>query len=98
MCARDAENLGLSVAPARDVDGAGHEGVVVTKVDPDGPAAEQGFKTGDVILEVGGKSVSTPNDLRDAVRQARTDGKRVVLMRVKTDSGTRFLALPLGRA
>ena len=91
-------NLGLSVAPARDVDGAGHEGIVVTKVDPDGPAAEQGFKTGDVILEVGGKSVSTPNDLRDAVRQARTDGKRVVLMRVKTDSGTRFLALPLGRA
>ena len=65
---------------------------------PDGPAAEQGFKTGDVILEVAGKSVSTLNDLRDAVRQARTDGKRVILMRVKTDSGPRFIALPLGRA
>jgi len=91
-------NLGLSVAPARDIEGAGREGMVVTKVDPDGPAAEQGFKAGDVILEVGGKSVSTLNDLRDAVRQARTDGKRVILLRVKTDSGTRFLALPLGRA
>jgi serine protease Do len=90
--------LGLSVAPAREVEGAGRDGIVVTKVDPDGPAAEHGFKTGDVILEVGGKSISSLNDLRDAVRQARTDGKRVILLRVKTDAGTRFVALPLGRA
>jgi hypothetical protein len=86
LFARDPENLGLSVAPARDVDGAGHEGIVITKVDADGPAAEQGFKTGDVIIDVAGKSVSTLNDLRDAVRQVRTDGKRVILMRVKTNS------------
>ena len=40
------------------VAGAGKEGVVVTEVDPDGAAAERGFKAGDVILEVGGKTVA----------------------------------------
>ena len=42
--------LGLSLAPA----GSGSEGVIVTDVDPNGPASEQGLKTGDIILEVGG--------------------------------------------
>src|SRR5262249_28385621 len=32
-------NLGLSLAPAAKVNGAGDEGVVVTEVDPDGAAA-----------------------------------------------------------
>ena len=41
------------------VAGAGKEGVVVTDVDHKSPAAERGFKEGDVILEVGGKSVAT---------------------------------------
>ena len=31
---------------------------MVTGVDPDGPAAEQGFQTGTVILDVGGKAVA----------------------------------------
>ena len=30
------------------------------EVDPSGPAAERGVKTGDVILDVGGKAVQTP--------------------------------------
>jgi serine protease Do len=90
--------LGLTLSPAAEVDGAGTEGVVVTAVDPDSPAAERGFKTGDVILDVGGKSVSTPAELREAVRQARAEGKHAILLRVKTGSGTRFVALPLGRA
>ena len=52
--------LGLTLAPAGQVAGSGSEGVVVTEVDPDGAAAEHGFETGDVILEVGGKTVATP--------------------------------------
>jgi S1-C subfamily serine protease len=46
--------LGLTLAPASDVAGAGSEGVAVTAVDPSGPAAEHGVATGDVILDVGG--------------------------------------------
>jgi serine protease Do len=90
--------LGLSIAPAGSVGGAGKEGVVVLNVDPSGPAAERGFKTGDVILEVGGKSVASSADVRDALGKARTDGKRTVLMRVKSGETTRFVAIPVGRA
>jgi serine protease Do len=93
----DGARLGLQLAPAGSVAGASAEGVVVTNVDPDGPAAERGFKSGDVILEVGGKVVSKPEDVRKALAEARTDGKRTVLMRVKSGDNSRFVALPAGR-
>jgi serine protease Do len=91
-------HLGLQVAPAKDVSGAGSEGVVVTGVDPDGPAAEQGFQTGTVILDVGGKAVANAGDVRQALVEAKTQGKHDVLMRVKTGDVTRFVAMPLGKA
>lgn len=89
--------LGLSMAPAKSVAGSGDIGVVITDVKPEGPAAERGLKSGDVILEVAGKTVSTPADVRDAFTAARTEGKAVVLMRVKTEQGTRFVTVPVGR-
>ncbi len=95
---RDAvPRLGLSVAPASSVAGAGKDGVVVTDVDPNSVAAERGFKEGDVILEVGGKEVSSPGDVRDAVADARKDSKHTILMRVRSGDGSRFVALPLGK-
>ena len=93
----DVGKLGLTLAPAARVAGAGGEGVVVTGVDSGGVAADHGFSTGDVILEIAGKSVSTPADVRDVVASARTEGKRSVLLRVKKGDNTRFVALPLGR-
>src|SRR5262249_57392716 len=59
--------LGLTLTPSGGVAGAGSEGVVVTAVDPDGPAASHGFKSGDVILEVAGKAVSNPADVNNAL-------------------------------
>lgn len=93
----DLGKFGLTLAPAARVAGAGTEGVVVTGVDSTGVAADHGFSTGDVILEVAGKSVSTPADVRDVVAGARTEGKRSVLVRVKKGDNTRFVALPVGR-
>ena len=92
----DLAKLGLTLAPAARVAGSGSEGVVVTGVDSSGVAAERGFSTGDVILEVAGKSVSTPADVREVVASARTEGKRSVLVRVKKGDNTRFVALPVG--
>jgi serine protease Do len=89
--------LGLTLAPAKQVAGSGDEGVVVTAVDPDGPAANRGFKTGDVILEAGGRKVSEPGELSKAIDDARNDGKRSILVRVKSGGGTRFVALPVDR-
>ena len=89
--------LGLSLAPAGSVAGAGGDGVVVTQVDPSGPAAAQGFRTGDVILDVAGKKVTSPDEVSKAFADARSGGKRTVLLRVKSGENTRFLAVQLGR-
>jgi serine protease Do len=93
----EVPRLGLSLAPAGKVAGAGAEGVVVTQIDPDGPAAAQGFRTGDIILDVAGKRVASPEEVRKAFADARSGGKRTVLLRVKSGENTRFLAVPLGR-
>ena len=85
-------HLGLTVAPASDVAGSGNKGVVVTSVDPEGPAADHGLETGDIILNAGGKAVSSAGDLRAALSEAKTDGKHDVLMKVKTSQATKFVA------
>jgi len=43
------------------------KGVVVPKVVPDSPADKAGVKTGDVILEVGGKAVKNAQQLKNRV-------------------------------
>jgi serine protease Do len=85
--------LGLSLAPA-----GSEPGVVVADIDPSGPAADSGLRTGDVILEVAGKTVDTPAQVSKALGDARAEGKRSILLRVKNERGTRFVAIPLGRA
>ncbi len=91
-----APHLGITVAPANGVAGAGTSGVVVTGVDPEGPAAEHGLQSGDVILDVAGKSVGTSGDLRKALTDAKSQGKHDVLMRVKSADTTHFVAMPIG--
>ena len=91
----DVTRLGLTVAPAGKVDGAGKEGVVVTKVEPKSAAADRGLKKGDVILEVAGKSVTDPSDVREAIEAARTDKKRSVLMRLRSGDVSHYVAVPL---
>ena len=93
----DVPKLGMTLAPANSVAGAGKDGVVVTEVDPKSAAAERGFKEGDVILEVAGKSVTTAGDVREAINAARTDNKNSVLMRVKSGGSSRFVAVPLAK-
>jgi serine protease Do len=90
--------LGLNLAPAKDVGGASSEGVAVVGVDPNGPASERGIKTGDVILDVGGKVVTNVADVRKALSDARSAGKSSILLRVKTAEAMRFVALPIGKA
>jgi serine protease Do len=87
--------LGLSLAPAGDV-GLGGDGVAVMEVDPSGPAAAKGIEQGDVILDVAGTSVSKPSDVQAQIRAAQANGRKAVLMRVKSAKGqTRFVAVAL---
>jgi serine protease Do len=84
--------LGLTVAAK-----AGSDGVVVTNLDPDGVAAEHGFKTGDVILEVAGRKVGSAGEVRNAMQAAERSGRRTVLLRVKSGDATRYVTLPVSR-
>jgi serine protease Do len=95
--AQNEPHLGLRLAPANEVTGAGSEGVAVLGVEPGSPAADHGFKTGDVILQVGGKSVSNVADVRSALNEAHAGGKHDVLMRVKTADGMHFVAVPIAK-
>jgi serine protease Do len=93
----EAPRLGLDLAPAGEIGGAGQKGVVVTSVDPEGLAAEQGFQPGDIILNVGGKAVANVRDVRSALTAANANGRHSVLMLVKTADATKFVAIPLAR-
>jgi serine protease Do len=87
--------LGLSVAPSSDV-GNGSEGVTVVRIDPKGAATQKNIKVGDVILEAQGHSVSTAADLTAALKEAKKDGRKAVLLRVKSaNEAAHFVPLPI---
>lgn len=85
--------LGVKLAPAKAVQGAGDVGVVVIGVDPDGQAAAKGLAEGNIILEVAGKPVDRPEQVKSGLEQARKDGKKAVLLKIKTADGSRFMAV-----
>jgi serine protease Do len=91
----EMKELGLTLAPAAELEGAGEGGVAVTNVDPTSEAAEKGLKPGDVIIEVGGKSVSAPDEVVEGVREAARKGRKAVLFQIRSDRQTRFVALSL---
>ncbi len=81
--------FGLTLAPA----GGGKEGVVIADIDPEGAAAQKGLRKGDVILDAAGKAVSRPSDVRAAIDAAKKDGRKSVLLRVRSAEGVRYVAL-----
>ena len=95
---QEAAELGLSLAPADSVAGANSRGVVVIGVKPNSAAAERGFQPGDVILEVGGKAVSTPAEVSRDIDSYRASGKNRALLRVQSGDRTVFVALRVGKA
>ncbi|MCI0466153.1 MAG: Do family serine endopeptidase [Beijerinckiaceae bacterium] len=90
--------LGLSLAPASSVQGAGSQGVVVAEIDPNGAAAQKGMQVGDVILEAGGHAVSKPADVSAALAEAKKENRKAVLLRVKNSEGTHFVAIAINPA
>jgi serine protease Do len=85
--------FGLTLAPTKD-----GSGVLVTEVDPTGPGSEKGIQKGDVILEISGKPVSKPAEIRSAIDDAKKDGRKAVILRVRNEEGTRFVALAFPKA
>jgi serine protease Do len=71
-------------------------GVLITAVDPNSPAAEKHLQPGMVIAEVQQQAVKTAADLQARVDKLKKDGKRtVVLLVVSPDGDPSFVALSL---
>ncbi|NKE45018.1 Do family serine endopeptidase [Roseomonas frigidaquae] len=95
-------SLGLRLAPAQRAlpnsklqgqDAA--QGVQVAGVDPGSVAASRGVRPGDVILRAGGREVSSPRDVMEAVAAARREGRPAIALQLSRESGNAFVALPL---
>jgi serine protease Do len=72
--------------------------VVIAEVDPNSDAAEKGLKAGDVILEAGGKSVSSPEDIVDALTKMKDLGRRAVLLHIKTGDQKRLVPVQIAKS
>ena len=81
--------LGVSTAARANGDGA-----LVRTVVPNGPAADAGLRTGDVITRIGAATVREPGDVSTAVL-ARHAGDRVEVT-VRRNGQTRMLQVRLG--
>jgi serine protease Do len=95
------ELLGLSIAPLTDElrsqygIGQAIEGVVITEVKPDSPAAQKAVKPGDVIVEVTQEKVTQPRDVLARLEAVKKSGRRTVLLLLSDAKGElRFVAVP----
>ncbi|WP_246054854.1 Do family serine endopeptidase [Paracoccus gahaiensis] len=70
-------------------------GLVITDVDPEGPAADKGLSPGDIITDVNQQAVASVSDLRDRITEAREAGRQSVLMLIRRGGDPLFVALPL---
>jgi serine protease Do len=88
--------LGISVEPvtpdvAQELQlKPGTTGVVVTSVDPSGPAVEAGIQRGDVVQEVNRQPVKSGDDLRAAIDK---NGSKPALLLLNRRGETVFLAV-----
>ena len=78
-------------APAKDSEG----GVVIAEVAAGSDAATKGLKAGDVILQVSGETVTTPDDVIAGVKKAENLKRKAVLLHVKSADSKRYVPVQL---
>jgi len=69
------------------------EGVVVLEVADNGAAAAKGLKPGDVIIEAAQQAVKTPDQVAARVREAKSNGRKSILLLIDRGGDLRFVAL-----
>lgn len=74
---------------------AGVDGVIISEVASNSEASEKGLKAGDVIQEVGGKSVSRLSEVVSGYKDAHQKGRKAILIQIRSDGQSRFVALSL---
>ena len=87
----DDATLGAMLAPST---APGREGVEIAEVVPGSLAARNGLRRGDVIVQAGGMTVNSPDDVADAVRTAAADDKPMLLL-LERRGHRRYVAIDL---
>ncbi len=93
--------LGLSIAPLTEElrerfnIGKSVEGVLITEVKPNSPAAQKEVKPGEVIVEVTQEKVKQPQDVKTRLLAVKKSGRKSVLLLLSDAKGElRFVAVP----
>ncbi len=73
----------------------GAKGAVVIAVRENSRGAELGLRPGDLVIAVGTRPVTSPNEVKKGAVEAQKHGKKNVLIRVERGGSTRFFALPV---
>jgi serine protease Do len=101
--ANSIETLGMALSPItpdlRDKFEINEKtkGVVITKVDDGSPAAERGLRAGEVIVEINQEQVTSPQQIANKVKEAKTQGRRGVLVMVDRQGEQRFVGLSVDK-
>jgi len=96
------DDLGISIAPLTDTLRTRYDvkktinGLVVTNVVADSIATDQGIQVGDVISEASQQDLKTSKELVDQAKQAKKDGKPLLLLINRKDD-MRFVAITFGK-
>ncbi len=97
------EDLGITLAPAdedlrgdrRGEDQGDAEGVRIAEIESGSVAEEKGLRSGDIIDEVSGQQVYSPQDIDRSLQALRRDQSGVAVLRIRRGDQRRFVALPL---
>ena len=87
--------LGLNLQPvtpqiAKELQLTEADGLVVTDVDPNGAAAEEGVARGDVILEINKKSLKTLEDMQNALNNI---GDKPILLLINRKNQVTYITI-----
>ena len=93
----DLGDIGLSLAPASVLGKSQASGVLITKVAEGSEGADKGLVAGDIILEVAGQVVSSPSEVASSVSEAKKQGRKAILARIKSGTSEKFVPLRLSK-
>lgn len=98
---KQSEILGMTLqAPTPELRrqfeiGADAVGVIVSDVAANSAAAEKGVQAGDLIIEIDRHKVGQVADVGSLVKEAKTAGRKSVLMLVEHQGNRRYVAVPV---
>jgi serine protease Do len=73
-------------------------GVLIVDVAGNSPAAKHGLKRGDIISRIGRTEVTNPEEVVKEVKKIADEEHKTVLLLIKRDGVSRFVAVPLEKA